>query len=121
MFEVLREELLLLYPSLVIENTNKGLEIYDFILDGLRITIDNRLVLRLDKVSDVSKEALITYLSIHLEKGVNRIVNKTGLYYYYKGYNNHLYANYAINLFEKRMWIISMVKQVDYLLSKLDV
>jgi|SRR5690606_30964090 len=121
MFEVLKEELLLLYPTLLVENTNNGVEISDFAIAGLRVTIDTRLVIRLDKVSDLSKDSLVTYLSIHMENSANRIVNDTGIYYYYKGYNNHLYANHKINLFEKRMWLIRMLKQLELLINNLNL
>lgn len=121
MFDLLKEELLLLYPSLLVEKTNNGLEINDFAVAGLLVTIDTRLVIRLDKVLHLSKESLITYLSVHMEDSANRIVNDTGIYYYYKGYNNHLYANHKINLFEKRMWLIRMLKQLELLINNLNL
>ena len=113
----IQKDLEKLLPTLKLNIQNEKLFISDFSLEGLNLEIDNRLIFRFFKVSNLNPKDVSLYLETQLD--LSRVKNKylkADSFYLYP--NDSFYSN-AKGVFEKRMWIVGTIRDAYQALEKL--
>ncbi len=118
-FKELQKGINALFPNLKVEASADIIHIPAFGLKDLKVEIDNRIVFRFYKISYLNPEDVALYLQTKMN--FDRISKK-----YFKKDSFYLYPNESLNsdpkgAFEKRMFILRIIKDAQEALSQLKI
>lgn len=118
----IEEDILNRFSNLIIDKiSDNQIKINNFHLNGLSIYIDNRIIIRYQNVETIQGIYLNTYFDIYLKPKYEDLIakkdaffNSTDIYIYYER------SNVSLTSFEKRMWIIRFLNELQDLLINID-
>jgi hypothetical protein len=115
--KLLQQEIFKLFPDLQVELEDGQIKIDHFVLNNLIIEIDNRLIFRFYKITDLQPEDVGLYLQTKMDfEKISRKYIKEDSFYLYP---NDSFTSDSVGSFKKRMFLLRALKEAHIALSLL--
>lgn len=118
--EALINDLKNIFSDYKFEITEEEIRIKNFKIENLDIIITSKFTIHYKKVTALDITALHAYFQGYITTKNYPLLQKEGAIYHNLGYS-HIYLNkigpYRYNSFEKRMYVVRLIKDVENLLK----